>query len=261
MISKVYKHIYGPVYSWRLGMSLGIDPLSTKSKACNFDCVYCQLGRTVKFENTRQEFVSVREVLDEIKSFPAKDIDYYTFSGRGEPTLASNLGEMIVAIKQETHGKIAVITDAGLMDQEDVQADLMLADVVLAKLDAFDQVSFQKVDIPASGIQFENIVKGIKLFKKKFPGKLALQIMFFDENKQHASVMAEVVRDISPDEIQLNTPLRPSAVKPLSEEEMIQIKSYFQGLATTTVYENERKNIQPLNERDTIRRHGNFKKS
>jgi len=256
-----FKYLYGPVYSWRLGMSLGIDPLSTKSKVCNFDCVYCQLGRTVKFENTRKEFVSVEEIMKEVRSFPSEQIDYYTFSGRGEPTLAKNLGDMIKEIKQETQGKAAVITDSGLMDREDVRADLMLADVVLAKLDACDQESLQAVDIPAPGIQFQNIIEGIKLFKQRFKGKLALQMMFIEENKHQASSIAQVARDIGADEIQLNTPLRPSAISPLSEEEMLRIKRHFQGLPASTVYENERKKVPPLNDRDTIRRHGNFKKT
>ena len=39
-----------------------------------------------------------KEVIEEVKSLPPVDIDYITFSGRGEPTLAKNLGEMIAAV-------------------------------------------------------------------------------------------------------------------------------------------------------------------
>ena len=38
--------IYGPVPSWRLGRSLGVDPLGGGEKRCTFDCLYCQLGPT-----------------------------------------------------------------------------------------------------------------------------------------------------------------------------------------------------------------------
>ncbi|VAX35210.1 hypothetical protein MNBD_UNCLBAC01-232 [hydrothermal vent metagenome] len=256
-----FKYIYGPVYSWRMGMSLGVDPLSTKSKICNFDCVYCQLGKTVEFVNIRKVFVSVDEVMNEINHFPSKEIDYYTFSGRGEPTLAKNLGEMIRAVKQETGGKVAVITDSALMDHEDVRLDLCLADFVLAKLDACSQESLQSIDVPASGVQYENIIKGINLFKKEFSGRLALQMMFIQENKHLAESMASVARDIGADEIQLNTPLRPSAAQPLTKSEMEKIKIYFQDLPATNIYDVKRKNISPLNDRDTLRRHGNFKKT
>lgn len=261
-----FKYIYGPVYSWRLGMSLGIDPLTDKRKICNFDCPYCQLGRTAKFYTQREDFVPVETILSEIRAMPPVRIDCYTFSGRGEPTLAKNLGAMIRAVREATGvppagGKIAVITNAGLIDCPDVQEDLCLADWVLAKLDAADQTSFQAVDIPAKGIEFRRVVEGIKDFRKKFKGKLALQVMFVEENKHCAPGIARIAREINADEVQINTPLRPSAMIPLAPEELKRIFTHFGGLPAVSVYEAERKTVEPLDERATILRHGNFRKT
>jgi len=259
MIKSNLKYIYGPVYSWRMGMSLGIDPITAKKKICNFDCIYCQLGRTTEFYNERENFVSVDDIIKEISSLPAIDIDYYTFSGRGEPTLAKNLGAMIRSVRKLTQGKVAVITNAANIDQKGVQEDLMLADLVLAKLDACDEESLNIVDIPGKGVAFPKIVQGIKDFKKKFKGKLALQIMFIEENKKHAKAIAAIARDINADEIQINTPLRPGGI-PLNEKDLSNIKKYFKSLPAMTVYEMERRNVEPFDEKETILRHGNFKK-
>lgn len=259
MIKNKFKYIYGPVYSWRMGMSLGIDPITAKKKICNFDCIYCQLGRTTEFYNEREDFVSVDDIISEINSLPPVDIDYYTFSGRGEPTLAKNLGVMIRSVRKATKGKVAVITNSALIDKKSVQEDLMLADLVLAKLDACDEESLNVVDIPGKGVEFSKIVAGIKDFKKKFKGKLALQIMFISENKKYAEAIAQIARDIDPDEIQINTPLRPGGT-PLNEADLIDIKKHFKSLPAMTVYEMERRNVEPLNEKETILRHGNFKK-
>lgn len=258
-----FKYIYGPVYSWRLGMSLGIDPLTPagKRKICNFDCPYCQLGRTVKFYTERENFVPVDAIINEIKTLPAIRIDHYTFSGRGEPTLAKNLGEMIRAVRGATGGRVAVITNAGLIDRPDVQEDLLLADWVLAKLDAADQASFQAVDIPVKGIEFQRIVEGIKDFKKKFKGKLALQAMFVEENKRFAPAIAGIAREIGADEVQVNTPLRPCAMMPLAPGELKRVLTHFQGMNAVSVYEAGRKTIEPLDEKATILRHGNFRKT
>lgn len=260
MVKGKLKYIYGPVYSWRMGMSLGIDPISAKSKICNLDCVYCQLGRTAKFHNTRENFVSVADILDEIRSLPPVHIDYYTFSGRGEPTLARNLGEMIRAVRGETNGKMAVITNAALIAEREVQDDLMTADLVLAKLDACDQDSFHAVDIPAEDIQFSKIVEGIQSFRKRFHGKLALQIMFIEQNRKYAKAISEIARTISADEVQLNTPLRPGGAGPLSEKDLAGIKKYFKGLPVVTVYEAQRRDVAPFDDKETARRHGNFKR-
>lgn len=255
-----FKYIYGPVYSWRLGMSLGIDPLTDRRKICNFDCPYCQLGRTAKFYIKREDFVPVETILAEIKSMPPMRIDCYTFSGRGEPTLAKNLGAMIRAVRAATGGRIAVITNAGLIDRPDVAEDLFSADWVLAKFDAADQASFQMVDIPARGIEFQRIVEGIKAFKKKFKGKLALQVMFVAENKHCAPEIARIAREISADEVQINTPLRPGAMMPLAPEELKPVLAHFRGLPAISVYEAGRRTVEPLDEKATILRHGNFRK-
>jgi len=149
---------------------------------------------------------------------------------------------------------------ADLVGFPDVQEDLFSADWVLAKLDAADQASFQAVDIPAEGIEFQRIVEGIKAFKKKFKGKLALQVMFVEENKRRAPEIARIAREINADEVQVNTPLRPGAMAPLPPEELENILTLFRGLPAVSVYEAGRKTVEPLDERATILRHGNFRK-
>ena len=84
--------IYGPVPSWRLGRSLGIDLLSTPEKTCSFDCIYCQLGRTIHQRRQPKEYVPLSRLVSELEQVRWIKADYATFSGVGEPTLARNLG-------------------------------------------------------------------------------------------------------------------------------------------------------------------------
>jgi len=254
-----FKYIYGPVHSWRLGVSLGIDPLSTEGKTCNLDCVYCQLGNTSALTNERKVYVPTEALVAEIKATPAGEpIDYYTFSGRGEPTLAKNLGEMVRAVKSLGKGKVAVITNSVLIDQKDVQEDLASADFVLAKLDACDKESFARVNQAVAGADFDAILAGIKTFRSRYHGRLALQLMFMDANKESAQRIADLVRPIGADEIEINTPLRPCAVKPLSPLELQEIKQFFAGLPASTVYERERKSVTAFDRDETVKRHGQY---
>jgi len=261
-MDKKFKYIYGPVFSWRLGSSLGIDPISTQDKICNFDCVYCQLGQTTHFSNDRKVYVQTREIIDEVNSFPKdSQIDFITFSGRGEPTLAKNLGEMIKALKETRQEKIAVITNSSLMHREDVQEDLSLADVVLAKLDACSKEMLFSLNKAVDEIDFESIVQGIKLFKKSFAGKLCLQIMFVENNLKYAKRIADIAREISPDEVEINTPLRPSATRALTRDELQEVKKYFKELNFTFVYDVKPQEISPIDEEDTVNRHGQFRRA
>jgi wyosine [tRNA(Phe)-imidazoG37] synthetase (radical SAM superfamily) len=240
-----------------MGSSLGIDPLSQKEKICSYDCLYCQLGRTKTLTVTRQLYVPEDNILKELEMLPSDmPIDYITFSGRGEPTLAKNLGSMINAVKKLRRESIAVITNSSLMGRHDVRDELSEADFVIAKLDASSQGSFVLVNRPFQGIEFDAILKGIKEFKRHFQGKLALQIMFMKENVQYAGEIACIAKDIRPDEIQINTPLRPCGVEPLGREELSKIKDLFGGLTAISVYESRKRYVKPISDGDTLIRRG-----
>ena len=247
--------IYGPVPSWRLGRSLGIDLLNRKKKVCSFDCVYCQLGRGGELTLEPRELVSLERLTSEIKSLGPIKADYATFSGMGEPTLASNLGEAIELTRSILHLPTAVLTNASLMFREDVRKRLAYADTVVAKLDVPNEELFTTINKPAPGLHFDQVKDGITLFRDEYRGKLALQVMFIEANKDYASDIAALARQISADEVQINTPLRPSRVKPLPREDVASIREKFNNLRNVvTVYEARKPKVRPLDLAETSRR-------
>lgn len=260
-----FKYIYGPVSSWRLGRSLGVDLLAQNKKVCTFNCVYCQIGANPKMTAEIKPYVPAGELLDEIKNLPRSlYIDYITFSGKGEPMLASNLGELIRGVRRIRREKIAVITNSSLMNDSAVRRDLSLADVVVAKIDAFSQKSFEKINKPIAGLKFKEVYNGIKAFRKHYKGKLAIQIMFFDANKDDFKKIAKLAYGIRPDEVEINTPTRHSPIKPLSKSEIAGITEYFRVFGkkigskarVISLYESRRKNVTAINKEATIRRRG-----
>jgi len=247
--------IYGPVPSWRLGRSLGVDLVSTEGKTCSFDCIYCQLGRTIYPQMERREFVTIAQLATELEAVKNNIVaDYVTFSGMAEPTLASNLGEAIRIAKSILSLPVAILTNSSLMPREDVCDDLAQADVVIAKIDAANEQMFRQINNPVVDYSFDQILYSIEDFRKRFKGKLALQMMFIAINKDYARQMADIARRLSPDEVQLNTPLRPCPVKPLNPEAMTIIESEFTGLRVVNVYQGLKPEVVPLNLEETLRR-------
>lgn len=251
-----FKYIYGPVPSWRLGSSLGVDPISQKDKICTFDCIYCQIGKTYKFSDKRKIYVQTDDIVNEIKSLPQIEIDYITFSGRGEPTLAKNLGNIINAVKDVRKNKIAVLTNSTLINREDVRKDLKLADFVIAKLDAGSDQSLLNINKSIKGINLNSILNGIKRFRSEYSGKFALQIMFVQDNKNEAEEIAKIAREINPDEIQINTPLRPCGTSSLSEKELSLAEKKFKDMNIVSVYKAKKKIVRPISENKTLIRRG-----
>lgn len=259
---KHYNYIYGPVNSWRLGNSLGIDLISTRKKTCNFDCIYCQLGPTKNKVCKRKVFVETKNVLKEFRliDFKKTKIDFITFSGMGEPSLALNLGEAIKQIKKDVKNAypVAVITNSSAICNLEFQKDLNLADFILFKADADCFETFKKINRPLCETSFKEIIDCMKKFIESFHGNTAIQIMFVKENKDKAEQMAAISRYINPGEIHVNTPLRPSFAKPLSKEEMDVIFESFKGLKASNVYDkiNKQAKEKNLDKKETKRRRG-----
>jgi wyosine [tRNA(Phe)-imidazoG37] synthetase (radical SAM superfamily) len=259
-----FKYIYGPVPSWRLGSSLGVDLLSQKEKICNFDCLYCQLGPIKEYTLERKNYVSIKEVMAELAELSGANIDYITFSGRGEPTLAANLGQAIRAVKLIRKEPIAVLTNSSLIGTGEIRQELALADFVVAKLDACSFKALQAINKPAKGVEFGGIVEGIKTFRKSYKGRLALQMMFTNNNKNDVNNLIPLVNYIKPDEVQVNTPLRACGIRALTKEEILKVKNNFiafcKGISVVSAYDERMvKDIVSFSDKDTLKRRGKVK--
>ncbi len=200
--------VYGPVKSWRVGNSLGIDLLFTSS-ICSFRCVYCQLGKILEHTAERKIYVPTAKVMEDLRASRWQEADIITFSGNGEPTLALNLAEVIRDIKAFTGKPLMVLTNATTLGDPRVRADLREADKVFCKLDAADDQTLLRVNRPVAGVTVRSIVDGIKALRAEFPGYLAVQMMFMPMNRKELEAMADLLNEIRPDEVQLNTPMRP----------------------------------------------------
>jgi wyosine [tRNA(Phe)-imidazoG37] synthetase (radical SAM superfamily) len=223
-------HIYGPVPSRRLGLSLGLDIIPYKT--CSFNCIYCQLGRTIKKTIERKEYVEVDEIINELKNTLSlnQKIEYITFSGSGEPTLNIGIGKMIKRIKSITNIPVVVLTNSSLLFYDDVRKDLLNADVIVPSLDAGTEKTFKKINRPHNLIKFDKIIEGLEKLRKEYKNKIWLEIMLvkgINDNINELKELIHIVNTLQPDKVHLNTPVRPPAekfVKPLSLHELNKIK-------------------------------------
>ena len=218
--------VYGPVPSWRLGRSLGIDVLLPPKK-CTFNCVYCQLGKTRTHvsgpEMLSGSLVDANKVasdLDEVlKRLDLDSVDIVTFSGTGEPTLNLELGEIAKEVKRRIGSlPLAILTNSSLFHRRDVKKNLSLFDLIVAKLDAGDDETFRLINRPADKkIDVETIVDSIKKLKKTVKGTVALEVMLLHSKSRYISNiegnsfknLLKTIVEINPDQVQLKVPFRP----------------------------------------------------
>ena len=209
-----YQYVFGPVPSRRLGNSLGVSPIP--HKVCNYSCVYCQLGRTDKMTNRRDEYIPLKGILKEFRQALADGVpfDVVTVVGEGEPTLYSRLGELINGIKQLTDKPVAVITNSALMGDPQVRAELMSADIILPSIDAADKQAFKEIDRPYGRLNFAEIAQGLADFSHVFQGQIWVEIMLvagINDDDASLQKFKDMLGAIRYDRLYVNAPVRPPA--------------------------------------------------
>lgn len=232
-----FLHTYGPVPSRRLGLSLGISPIPNKT--CNYSCIYCQLGRTKHLTYTRQSFFPIESLVQEVASFLKKQVsfDVVTLVGEGEPTLYRDLDILISAIKKLTDKPVAIITNGALLYDSSVSDALMLADLVLPSLDAYNEQSFRKINRPHRSLTYDQVYQGLVSFSQQYRGQLWLEIMLLagiNDSLDQLQDYKKQLASIRYDRLYLNTAVRPPAepyVQAVSHEKMAQAVDLLDGIS------------------------------
>lgn len=224
---KDYKYIFGPIPSRRLGLSIGVSTIP--KKYCNYSCIYCQLGRTNHLTNTRENFFPLDEILKEFEEY-LKDLndnnkfDVISLVGEGEPTLYSDLNDLILGLKKFTSKPIVVITNGGLLNDKDVQNALLNADIVMPSINYFDEESFRKIHRPHGKIKYEDTYNALVEFSKIYKGELWLEVMLLEninDDKDSILKIKKLIDNVNHSRVYVNTAVRPPAesyVKPCSKE-------------------------------------------
>ena len=229
-----YKHIFGPVPSRRLNLSLGIDLVPYKT--CNLNCVYCECGITTMHTNCRANYVDYKEVIKELQHYLSKNItlDYITFSGAGEPLLNSNIGKIVDFLKTNfPQYKLALLTNGILLSQLDILKEISKIDLIIPSLDAGREDTFKKINNPVKGIDFYKYIDGLINLKKFYKNQVWIEVFLvknINDSSSELEKLNEIIKKISPNKIQLNTIDRPPAfsnIRGLNQKEMEKAKSFF----------------------------------
>lgn len=232
---RAYRYLFGPVPSRRLGLSLGVDLVPHKT--CSLDCVYCECGRTTHLTIEPDAYVPLAAVKEELAAFlsTSPDLDFITFSGSGEPTLHSGIGEMAEFIKTNFPAyRLALLTNGTLFGQKDVREKLLAIDVVIVSVDGGSDEAFRRINRPHPGLSLGDIEAGLVSFRKIFTNSLWVEVFLVPEcntSTEELSRIREMLLRIYPDKVQINTLDRPgpeSWVAPATDKELEYAASFLQ---------------------------------
>ncbi|KPK25779.1 MAG: hypothetical protein AMK69_13455 [Nitrospira bacterium SG8_3] len=224
--------VFGPVPSRRLGLSLGVDLIPAKT--CTYDCLYCQVGRTTQKTVHTNAFVPIQEVIDELKKrLEIFTPDAVTLSGSGEPTLYSKIDQVIAAIKRITDTRIAILTNGSLFGQGVVRRRVAGADIIMPTLTTAFEETFKTIHRSHPELHLKSIIEGLKRLRQMYNGQIFLEVFLLaqiNDSQEELDGLKEVINEISPDKIQLNTVVRPPADQSaisLDMERLKEIRDFF----------------------------------
>ena len=216
------KIIFGPVRSRRLGVSLGINLLPNNCKQCNFDCIYCECGKTNRSKkagfplNDRAEvYKSLEARLTEIKT-GGLEINTITFAGNGEPTLHPEFSEIIddmISLRNKycKQAKIAVLSNGSTIQSPKIFNALLKVDQNILKLDSAFDKTIRLHNNPGIDLQVNDLVNNLK----KFNGDLIIQTMFIqgvyksqiidNTTDEEVGAWLKLIKHIKPREVMIYT--------------------------------------------------------
>ncbi len=206
-------HVFGPVPSRRLGLSLGVDLIPPKT--CSFDCLYCQVGKTTDKIVEPELFVPVGEVVEEIKKKLSRSRpDVITLAGSGEPTLHSGIDRIIASIKEMTQTSVVVLTNGSLFFRPEIRKRVLAADIIMPTLTSVFDHTFKMIHRPHPDLDLSMIISGLEKLRQEYRGLIFLEIVFLagiNDTEEEVKGLKSVIDRIAPDKIQLNTVVRPPA--------------------------------------------------
>ncbi|WQZ93318.1 radical SAM protein [Helicobacter pylori] len=231
--------VFGPVLSRRFGKSLGVD-LSPSKKQCNYNCIYCELGKAKPIERM-EEVIKVETLINAIQNALnnlATPIDVLTITANGEPTLYPHLLELIQSVKPFLKGvKTLILSNGSLSYEPKVQQALKEFDIVKFSLDAIDLKAFERVDKPYSK-DIDKILEGILSFSQIYQGQLVAEVLLIkgvNDSANNLKRIADFLKKINIARVDLSTIDRPSSFKApkLSEDELLKCSLFFEGLCVS----------------------------
>lgn len=235
--------VFGPIYSRRLGSSLGVNILPSKGKLCNFDCVYCECGWNRDGAVPERRFPRLEEVEAALKDKMSKaaaegvPVDSITFSGNGEPTMNPDFASIIdVTLRLRDlyfpKAKVSVLSNATLLGRQDVAQALMRVDNPILKIDASSQELVEKINKPVGTYRLTDVIENMK----GFAGNFILQTMFLKSADFNTAVpealdaWMDIVRELKPRQVMVYTIDRETPDKTLGKYTVDEMTAMVQPL-------------------------------
>lgn len=173
-------------------------------KYCNFDCIFCPIGRSKNkideqksFENYESSLAELGEMIDN------NNAELVFINSKGEAFVNDKIVEIIDFIKNKGI-PVRLLTNGYLLGRDEYIEIANKCDEVLGEIKIIDENDFIKIQRPIDGYTLEKYISNMVLFNKQYNGKFIFEITIikgYNDDDESVQKLKRIIKEISPDKV------------------------------------------------------------
>lgn len=193
-----YKDIY--IEDGRKVLEVNILP----EKYCNFDCVFCPIGRSQHKTDVQRSFPGTDNSIVELENnINALNPDLIFINSKGEALLNDRIDDIIDLIK--ANGKaVRLFTNGYLLGRSEYMKIANRCDEVVGELKVLSEEDFQRLQRPIEGYTLAEYISNMAAFRRQYAGRFIFEITIIkgcSDGPGSIEKLKDIIREISPDKI------------------------------------------------------------
>lgn len=193
-----YKDIY--VEDGKRVLEINILP----EKYCNFDCIFCPIGRSNNKIDTQITFGNVDDSLTELgRIIELTNTELVFINSKGEALVHDQICKIISFIKSKGL-PIRLLSNGYLLGKKDYMEIADKCDEVIGELKVITEEAFQKVQRPFQGYTLSEYISNMRNFQKQYNGKFIFEVTIirgYNDDDESVQKLKDIIREISPDKL------------------------------------------------------------
>ncbi|MDU6341562.1 MAG: radical SAM protein [Clostridium sp.] len=193
-----YKDIY--IEDGRKVLEVNILP----EKHCNFDCIFCPIGRTKNKIDNKKSFDEMDKAIKELENIiEIHNPDLVFINSKGEAFVNDKL-EDIIDIIQQKGILVKLLSNGYLLGKEEYIKIANKCEEVIGEIKVISEEDFQKVQRPIDGYTLTEYIENMKRFNKQYKGNFIFEITIvkgYNDDKESIEKLKEIIKKINPNKL------------------------------------------------------------
>lgn len=193
-----YKDIY--IEDGRRVLEINILP----EKHCNFDCIFCPIGRSYNKIDTQKSFDKIESSLIELeKMIDSTKAELIFINSKGEALVNDKISDIIDFIKAKGI-PVRLLSNGYLLGKDEYIEIANKCDEVIGELKVVTEEDFQKVQRPIEGYTLLEYISNMVKFNKQYKGDFIFEITIingYNDDEESIQKIKNIIKEIHPKKI------------------------------------------------------------